>query len=67
MRLPEVIEKGRRRAPALAVIARFDGDSHCAARVSAARHSDEVKGGAASRLAQPLTTADSAIALAISR
>lgn len=49
------------------VIARFDWDSHFPAPVWAAAQRDEVAGGAAARLAQPLAAVDSAIAQALSR
>ena len=49
------------------VIARFDWDSHFPAPVWAAPQRDEVAGGAAARLAQPLGAVDSAIAQALSR
>jgi diadenosine tetraphosphate (Ap4A) HIT family hydrolase len=49
------------------VIARFDWDSHFPAPVWAAAQRDEVEGGAAARLAQPLAAVDSAIAQALSR
>ena len=49
------------------VIARFDWDSHFPAPVWAAPQRDDVPGGAAARLAQPLTAVDAAIARALSR
>jgi len=49
------------------VIARFDWDSHFPAPVWAAPQRDEVAGGAAARLAQPLAAVDAAIAQALSR
>ena len=49
------------------VIARFDWDSHFPAPVWAAAQRDEVPGGAAARLAQPLAAVDSAVAQALSR
>jgi len=49
------------------VIARFDWDSHFPAPVWAAAQRDEVPGGAAARLAQPLAAVDAAIAQALSR
>ncbi|WP_394408535.1 HIT family protein [Roseateles sp. BYS78W] len=49
------------------VIARFDWDSHFPAPVWAAAQRDEVPGGAAARLAQPLVAVDAAILQAISR
>jgi len=49
------------------VIARFDWDSHFPAPVWAAAQRDEVPGGAAARLAQPLAAVDAAIVQAISR
>ncbi len=49
------------------VIARFDWDSHFPAPVWAAPQRDEVAGGAAERLAQPLAAVDAAIAQALSR
>ncbi len=48
------------------VIARFEGDSHFPAPVWASALRDEVPGGAETRLAQPLTAVDAAIAAAIS-
>lgn len=49
------------------VIARFDWDSHFPAPVWAAAQRAEVAGGAAARLAQPLTAVDAAMAQALSR
>lgn len=48
------------------VIARFDWDSHFPAPIWAAPQREEVPGGAAARLAQPLPAVDAAIAQAIS-
>ena len=47
------------------VSARFDWDSHFPAPVWAAAQRDEVAGGAAARLAQPLPSVDAAIAGAL--
>lgn len=49
------------------VIGRFDWDSHFPAPVWAAAQRDEVPGGAAARLAQPLAAVDAAIAQALNR
>lgn len=49
------------------VIARFDWDSHFPAPVWAAAQRDEVVGGAAAQLMQPLAAVDSAIAQALNR
>lgn len=47
------------------VIARFDWDSHFPAPIWAAAQRDEVAGGAAARLALPMTAVDAAVAQAL--
>lgn len=47
------------------VIARFDWDSHFPAPIWAAPQRDEVAGGAAARLALPMTAVDAAVAQAL--
>ncbi|RYE81619.1 MAG: HIT family protein [Oxalobacteraceae bacterium] len=48
------------------IVARFDWDSHFPAPIWAAAQREEVPGGAAARLAQPLAAVDAAIAEALS-